>query len=66
MKKNEIPKVVVEEDGTFECPECGGLGTLDSYEFTQLTTKGKLIYYCPLCETKLKLLSYEQDSDTEL
>ena len=65
-KKQEVPKVHVYE-GTYECPECGGINYLDSYEFTQLTNKrGKMLISCPMCKSKIKLFAYEPDNYPEL
>ena len=65
-KKLGIPKVHVEEDGAYECPECGGLNYLDSYDYSMLLNRGNIPHHCPMCETKLKLSIYEQDSYPEL
>lgn len=64
-KKQAVPKVQIYE-GTYECPECGGLNYLDSYEFTKLSHKGKMLITCPMCSTKLKLFAYESDNYSEL
>lgn len=66
LKKSETHKVKVEEDGAYWCPECEGLNYLDSYEFTRLSHKGKMLITCPMCGTKLKLFAYESDNYSEL
>lgn len=65
-KKSETPKVKVEEEGAYWCPECGGINYLDSYEFTKLTHNGKMNINCPMCKTKIKLYAYEPDNYPEL
>lgn len=66
QKKFEVPRVQVEE-GVYECPECGGLNYLDSYDFTKLThQRGKMLTYCPMCKAKIKLFAYEPDNYPEL
>ena len=65
-KKSETPKVIIEDEGVYECPECGGFNYLDSYEFTKLSHKGKMLITCPMCGTKLKLFAYESDNYPEL
>lgn len=65
-KKSETPKVIIEDEGVYECPECGELNYLDSYEFTKLSYKGKMLITCPMCGTKLKLFAYESDNYSEL
>ena len=65
-KKPEIPKVIIEEDGVYECPECGDFNCLDSYEYTKLSNNGKVLITCPMCNTKLKLFAYEPDNHSEL
>lgn len=65
-KKFWIPKVHVGEDGAYECPECGGLNYLDSYDYSMLLNNGNIQNYCPMCETQLKLSIHEQDSYSEL
>ena len=65
-KKQDVPKVHVCE-GTYECPVCGGINYLDSYEFTQLTNKrGKMLISRPMCKYKIKLFAYEPDNYPEL
>ena len=66
LKKSETHKVKVEEDGAYWCPECEGINYLDSYEFTRLSHKGKMLITCPMCGTKLKLFAYESDNYSEL
>jgi rubrerythrin len=65
-KKSGVPRVHVGEDGAFECPECGGLNYLDSYDYGMLVTNRIIPHHCPMCETPLKLSVYEQDSYPEL
>ena len=65
-KKPGIPKVFVWEDGAYECPECGGLNYIDSYDYSMILNKGSIPQHCPMCETPLKLSRYEQDSYSEL
>ena len=65
-KKQEVPKVQV-DDGTYECPVCGGINYLDSYEFTKLTNQlGKMLTSCPMCKAKIKLFAYEPGNYSEL
>lgn len=66
LKKSETPKVKVEEDGAYECPECRGINYLDSFEFTKLTYHGNMVINCPMCRTKIKLYAYEPDNYPEL
>ena len=64
-KKKEILKAQVEE-GVYECPSCGDVVYLDTWELSKLNESGRLQHVCPSCNNKIKLYGYEPDNYSEL
>lgn len=59
MNSNRIDKVLVDpDDGYYECPECGGINYLDSYNLVLLRGGRRLLIPCPMCKKPFKISIY--------